>query len=283
VQQFNIPPAPTAVFPVTAHHWADGVIWAVAIGFLVYCLRELRRTRSPLALILFAGGAIAYLNEPIDDVLGLVNHPRPGLNTVLETIGAVPMWGLPTYIVFFGAIPYVFLRAIQKRTFTLRAFWIGLVVTWILDLLIEIPLLQANLYQYYGYGHLPMEIARFPLYWLFINTTGPILCATILFALPDYFTGWRAPFVILLPVVTDAACSVAVGLPVYSAIHAPHASVLVRWCGALASVAIGLFMLDAFARWILARQAALAGEAAVAGNGLLASVQHARRAPLVPR
>jgi hypothetical protein len=128
-----------------------------------------------------------------------------------------------------------------------------------------------------------MEIARFPLYWLFINTTGPILCATILFALPDYFTGWRTPFVILLPIVTDAACSVAVGLPVYSAIHAPHASGPVRWAGALASVAIGLFMLDAFGRWILARQAGLAGEAAVSGDRLLASVQHARRAPLVPR
>jgi hypothetical protein len=249
------------VFPHTAHVWADTVIWAVAAGLIVYAVIEWRRLGSPLGLLLLAGGAIALFNEPVDDVLGLVWHPRPGQNTVLETIGPVPMWGLPTYIIFFGAVPWLLLRELQKGRFTLAKFWTGIGITFLLDLLIEIPLLQVDLYTYYSHGSVPMSIAGFPLYWLLINTTGPIFCAAILFAAPDYFTGWRAPFLLLLPVVADASCSIAVGLPVYSALHAPEATALMRWGGALLSCAIGLFILDALSRWILARTAAIQDQA----------------------
>jgi len=247
---FNTPPAPDTTFP-SAHVWADIAIWTVAIGFLVYCVVDGRRTRSPLGIVLFAGGAIAYLNEPVDDILGLVHHPRPGQNVVLDTIGPVPMWGLPTYVIFFGAISYVFLREIQTKGFSLRVFWTGIVITFAIDLLIELPLLYADggLYQYYG--ETPMTVFRFPIYWLLINTTGPILCAAILHAVRDHFRGWRAPFLLLLPLMCDAGCSIVVGLPIYSALHAPGATELVRWGAAFLSCAIGLFLLDGFSRWIL--------------------------------
>ena len=257
---FGFPAAPDMVFPTAAQNWAEAVIWAVAIGFVLYALLELRRTRSPLALALLAGGAIALLNEPIDDILGLVHHPRPNQHVVLDTIGPVPMWGLPTYIIFFGGLSYVFLKALRGLEFTLRQFWIGIAITFALDLAIEMPLLGSGLYRYYSFGSTPLEIAGFPIYWLLINTTGPILCTAILFAVPDYFKGWRAPLVLLLPVVTDAACSAAVGLPVYNAIHTPGGSEFLRWGGALSSCLIGLLILDGLARWIAARTRALRGE-----------------------
>src|SRR6266540_595136 len=105
---FNAPRGPQdMVFPHTAHLWADVVIWAVALALFGLAVRELVRTRSPLGLALLLGGALALFNEPVDDVLGLVWHPRPGQDTILDTIGPVPMWGLPTYIVFFGGIPWL--------------------------------------------------------------------------------------------------------------------------------------------------------------------------------
>jgi hypothetical protein len=246
---FNFPDPPETVFP-DHHVYADIAIWAVALILAVRCAMDWRRTGSPLGLVLMAGGAIAYFNEPVDDVLGLVHHPRPGLNIVLDTIGPLPMWGLPTYIIFFGAIPFLLLRAIQEKGFTLRTYWIGLFTTFIADLVIELPLLQTDLYQYYSYGETPMTIARFPLYWLFINTTGPVLCAAILYAVPKYFTGWRSGLLILLPVVTDSACSIAVGLPVYTALHTEPVGSLGRWAGALLTCFIGMVLLDAFGRWI---------------------------------
>jgi hypothetical protein len=252
--QVNFPPAPTQlVFPHAAHVAANAYIWAAAVALAVFAVRELIRTGSPLGLVLLLGGALAYFNEPVDDILGLVWHPRIHQDTVLNTIGPIPMWGLPTYIVFFGAIPWLLLRELRRGRFTVRRFWAGVAITFVADLLIEIPLLQTGLYVYYGHGTVPMSVARFPLYWLLINTTGPIFCAAILFAVRDYFTGWRAPLLVLLPVVADASCSIAVGLPVYSALHAPHVSGFVRWAGAGVSVLIGLVILDALSRWIMVR------------------------------
>jgi hypothetical protein len=169
---------------------------------------------------------------------------------VFETMGPIPHWGLPTYIIFFGGIAYVLLLELRRLTFTPRAFWIGIAITFVADLLIELPLLHFRLYTYFGYGPVPMSIGGFPLYWLLINTTGPILCAAILFGAPSYFTGWRAGLVLFLPLVTDAACSAAVGLPVYNALHMPSAPAGLLWVGAFASCAIGLVILDASARWI---------------------------------
>jgi hypothetical protein len=263
--EFNFPNAPTRlVFPDTAHVAANIYIWVVAGALALFAARELIKTRSPLGLVLLAGGALAYFNEPVDDILGLVWHPRIHQDTVLNTIGPLPMWGLPTYIIFFGGIPWLLLRELRKGRFTIKKFWIGVLLTFVADLLIEIPLLQSNLYVYYSHGTVPMSIAKFPLYWLMINTTGPLLCAALLFAVPSYFTGIRKPLLILVPVVADASCSIAVGLPVYSALHAPHVSGLVRWLGAALSMLIGLVILDALARWIMYKTNALSDDDASA-------------------
>lgn len=243
-------------FPQTAHVVADIVLWLVVGGLVARALWEWRRLGSPLGLVLLVGGGLALFNEPVDDVLGLVWHPRPEQNTVIDTMGPVPMWGLPTYIIFFGGIPWLLLREFQKLRFTLRTFWTGIGITFVLDLVIELPLLATDLYTYYADGHIPMLVAGFPLYWLLINTTGPILCAALLFCAPGYFRGWRAPLLVLVPVVADAACSIAVGLPVYSVLHSDTGAVI-RWAGALLSCLIGLVILDALARLIRARTVSL--------------------------
>jgi len=248
--QFNVPAPPYMVFPRTPQTIAEVVLWIVVVALVAFAVHQWRRTGSPLGLALLAGGGIALFNEPLDDILGLVHHPRPGQDVVFETMGPIPHWGLPTYIIFFGGIAYVLLLELRRLTFTPRAFWTGIAITFVADLLIEMPLLHFRLYTYFGYGQVPMSIGGFPLYWLFINTTGPILCAAILFAAPGYFTGWRAVLVLFLPLVTDAGCSAAVGLPVYNALHMPGASAWVTLAGALASCAIGLVILDALARWI---------------------------------
>jgi hypothetical protein len=250
--QFNIPTPPYMVFPRVPQTIAEIVLWIAVVALVVFAVHQGRRPGSPLGLVLLAGGGIALFNEPLDDILGLVCHPRPGQHVVFETMGPIPHWGLPTYIIFFGGIAYILLLELRRLTFTPRAFWTGIAITFVADLIIELPLLHFRLYTYFGYGQVPMSIGGFPLYWLFINTTGPILCAAILFAVPGYFTGWRASLVLFLPLVTDAACSAAVGLPVYNALHVPGASAWVTWAGALVSCAIGLAILDATARWIYA-------------------------------
>jgi hypothetical protein len=250
---FNFPAAPHTTFP-SVHIYIDALIGFVAVVCALYCLRDWRRSGSPLGLVLLLGGAIAYLNEPVDDILGLVHHPRIGQNIVLDTMGPIPVWGLPTYIIFFGFVPFAILRELQSRGFTVRAYWISILVTFVLDIALELPVLYAHggLYQYYAQdGHPPMEVFRLPLYWLFINTPGPILCGAVLYALRDHFRGWRAPLLLLLPLVTDSACSIVVGLPIYSALHAPHANSAWRWGAAAVTCLFGLLVMDTLSRWLL--------------------------------
>src|SRR6202035_4002260 len=122
---FNFPRPPLhTVVPSTAQTGAD-IAWA-ALGLisLLAILYECRRTRSPLPIMLLVGGAIAYLNEPIVDVLGLVWHPRIHQERVINTLGPLPLWGLFCYLVFFGAATYLFLT-LMRRGVTRRQFWSG--------------------------------------------------------------------------------------------------------------------------------------------------------------
>lgn len=249
---FNGPMGPAGMVFPAAHVYVDAVLWAIVAVLVGMALYELIKRRSPLGLILLIGGGIALFNEPVDDILGLVWHPRINANIVIDTIGPVPLWGLPTYIIFFGGIPWLLLRELQRLQFDLRKFWIGIAITFVLDLLIELPVMALGLYVYYPVGQVPMTIFGFPLYWLLINTPGPILCAAVLFICPEYFRGWRKPFLVLLPIITDSACSIAVGLPVYTALRTPGATELMQWGGALLSCAIGMLLLDALASLILA-------------------------------
>lgn len=118
VAQFNIPTPPDMVFPRTPQTVAEIVLWLVVVAFVAFAVHQWRRTGSPLGLVMLAGGGIALLNEPLDDILGLVHHPRPGQDVVFETMGPIPHWGLPTYIIFFGGIAYVLLLELRRLTFT---------------------------------------------------------------------------------------------------------------------------------------------------------------------
>jgi hypothetical protein len=67
--------------------------------------------------------------------------------------------------------------------------------------------------------------------------------AVLLLAAGDTFTGWRAVYLLFLPMVCDAAGSVAVGWPIFSALNA-QASAPVRWLAAALTITIGLAALD---------------------------------------
>jgi hypothetical protein len=212
----------------------------LVVAFVAYAAIEIGRHRSFTLALLLVGGAISYLNEPIDDVLGLVWHPEVDQWTVLDTFSRVPLWGLGIYIVFFGGMPYLILKKLRAGM-TRRDLWRWVGVLIVVDVVVELPILYFGIYQYYG--NPPMEVAGFPVYWIFINAVGPLALAVLLLAAGDTFTGWRTAYLLLLPMVCNAAGSVAVGWPVYSALNA-GAGPLVTWAAAGLTIAIGLAILD---------------------------------------
>jgi hypothetical protein len=247
---FNFPRPPLhAVVPGTAQHAAD-IAWGVlALISFVAILYEVRRTRSALPIIVLAGGAIAYLNEPIVDVLGLVWHPRIHQERVVNTFGPLPLWGLFCYIVFFGAGTYLFL-ALMRRGVTRRQFWTGVISLMVVNLGIEIPLLPTHLYYYYGYHTPPMTVAHLPLYWLFLNVGGPLLAALALLAGGRFFTGRWMLLAGLVPMTGYAGYSLAAGWPIFTALHAPHLAPPFVWAAAALTIALSALMLDRIALFV---------------------------------
>jgi hypothetical protein len=188
LEVFDLPIPPQGlVYPQTAQVVATVLAGVILVVVVLYALWEWQRTRSPLMLALLFGGAVCYLNEPIDDLLGLVWYPRPGQWVAFTTFSPVPWWGLFVYMVFFGAVPYFALHSMQRTGVTVRSTWTWFVAFFVLDALIEQPIIHSGLYHYYG--NPPFEVLGFPLYWMFINAGGPMLLATVLLAAPQFFRG----------------------------------------------------------------------------------------------
>jgi hypothetical protein len=243
---FDLPQHPDGLrFPHTSQIVVTSVMGALVLVFACYAVREIVRHRSYLLALLLIGGGISYLNEPIDDVLGCLYHPVDGQWTVLDTFAKVPLWGLGIYVVFFGGMPYLILKALERGV-TRRQLWQWVGILFVVDVAVEIPILARDMYVYYADP--PFDVAGFPLYWLFINVGGPFEVAVLLYAARHLFTGWRAAYLVALPTVCDAAGSIAVGWPIYSALNA-QASQPVKWVAGAATIALGYLLLDLTITW----------------------------------
>jgi hypothetical protein len=254
MEQLPIPPA-HLVMPHTAQIVYTSIWAAVVAAFVVYAVVEIVRRRDPLLVVLLVGGAIAYFNEPIDDLLGLVWHPRPGQWVLLDTFGPVPLWGVFVYIALFGGIPYLMYRAFQRGV-TARQIWIWIGVFWIADIAVEIPAIASGMYQYYGDP--PMKVFGLPLYWFAINIGGPIETAVILLIAGSSFAGWRLLALLPIPMVLDAAGSVGMGWPIFSALHA-ETSMPVKYAAAFATLAMAFVMLQMTINYAVKRCAPVGG------------------------
>jgi len=243
--------APTyMVMPHTAQIVYTAIWAAIMLAFAVYGAILLLRRRDPLLLVLLLGGAIAYFNEPIDDLLGLCWHPRPGQWVAIRTFGPAPLWGVFVYMALFGGIAYLMASAFERGV-TRRQVWTWIGLFWIADLAVEIPAIASGMYKYYG--HPPMQVAGLPLYWFAINIGGPVLTALAVLLTRRRLTGWwRVLLLLPVPMVLDAACSVAMGWPIFSALHA-QSSMPVKYLAAFVTLAMGVTLMEVTIRFVSSR------------------------------
>jgi hypothetical protein len=230
-------------------------IWAaVVLLFAGYAAIQLVRRRDPLLAVLLVGGAVAYFNEPIDDLLGLVWHPRPGQWVAFDTFGPVPVWGVFVYMALFGGIPYLMLQAFRRGA-TAKQIWTWIGVFWLADIAVEIPALASGMYQYYGDP--PMKVLGLPLYWFAINIGGPLETAVLLLVAGPFFAGWRKLLLLVIPMTLDAAGSVGIGWPIFSALHA-ETNVFVKYLAAFVSIAMAVALLAITIRFAANKSQAMA-------------------------
>ncbi len=166
----GLPAAPPIDFPV-----AEGALRvalfaaALVLGLsVVWAVRNWRVSGSPLHLLCLAGGLVCSFDEAIVDILGKCWFPPEAI--AYTAYGRdVPWWVVCCYGIFFGNLPYLFARAFQKGI-TKRFFWQCIAGGFAFNALIEMPVLSADVYTYYG--NQPFSVGGFPLWWMFVNTGG---------------------------------------------------------------------------------------------------------------
>ncbi|MGH3631712.1 MAG: hypothetical protein ACRDRL_30275, partial [Sciscionella sp.] len=153
--------------PATAQLVITIILAAVLALFTLAALWDWRRRGRPTFLLLLVGGLVCSFNEALVDVLGHCYFPRDGVIAYQAFDRAVPVWVVLAYIIFFGGLPFVMSRAFELGV-SRRCMWTGMAVFWVLNVLLEIPMLRSGLYVYYGSQ--VFVVGGFPVVWLVINS-----------------------------------------------------------------------------------------------------------------
>jgi hypothetical protein len=242
----GVPAVPELVMPAPAQTVATTIVALLAAAAIAAATVLGRRHRTPLYLLVLFGGALASLNEPIADLLGGCIHPQTGGWQVFSTFDRpIPIWVVLAYGLYLGATPLVVVALTRGHNSRTR-FLAAIGVIFASNLLIELPVLAAGMYAYYG--DQPFKVAGFPLYWLFINGAGVAGVAVMLLRFGHLFAGARLGWALLLPPAAQIAAYL-VGMPVFSMYNSGAAAPW-KWLGAIATMALGAAVLWALSRLV---------------------------------
>ena len=183
-----IQPVPLSYHAGTTGKWLF-TIWAGGFAFLVlpYALWRLSKFRDSTAILLWLGGFICSLGEPMLDHIGHLwwptNLPGPAFKGYDLS---VPLLIPPCYVFFVSGMGYVAYRYFQKGVTKRQVFYIWLAIASS-DLALELPGVGANVYKYYG--HEPFYVFNFPLHWGWLNGTGMLAVGFLTYLLAPRLKG----------------------------------------------------------------------------------------------
>jgi hypothetical protein len=203
-----------------SHGWQEVYTVALVIPLVLlvgYALQIWVRDKDVTAFALLIGGAASVIWEPIVDVLGKCWYPQFGQVHLFETFGRpIPLYVLFGYTWFMGGLTIVAYRLIQAK---------GMSALWRLYpilILIEAPfeLLAVHTHVYVYYGHQPLSLSSWPIWWGFVNTSVPIAASVLLTCVRPKLTGWTVLLVIPMVPMLDGAANAATAWPVWTVLHA---------------------------------------------------------------
>ncbi|GAA5153215.1 hypothetical protein GCM10023321_23160 [Pseudonocardia eucalypti] len=238
----DVPPVGMTT-PVGAQTTAQLAIGAVVAAMVLGALWRWYRTGQPTGVLLLVGGLGCSMNEALVDQLGHCWFPPDGAIAYSAFGYAVPWWVVTAYVGFFGGLTWLTAELLATGP-TRRRMWAAIGGVWVVNLILEMPILASGLYQYYGYQ--PLEVGGFPLNWLVINSLGSLFAAVLVARLPWWFTGARRLLLVLVPYVTYFASWVA-HMPLFLA-HNADVSDPARLFAAVLCILLGLVAMDALVR-----------------------------------
>jgi hypothetical protein len=174
-------------------------IWAGGFAILVlpYCLYRLGRYRDLVPFLVWLGGFVISVGEPMLDHMGHMwwptNLPGP----------AFKGWGLhipllnPFCYVFFIAMTGYFAYRLFLRGISMSQLFGLWAVFGLVDMVLELPGTSVHVYDYYAPQ--PLDIGGFPMHWAWLNASGMIGVGFLLYLVVPRLHGWWQSLIVLLP------------------------------------------------------------------------------------
>ena len=233
-------PKPALEKSLEAQYGILAIMVILAAITVIYAIKTAKKNGRSDVLWITCGAALACFYEPLGDFLAHVTYHE--VNTIAFTSAfgfTIPLWVLPTYVVFFGAALLWLLNEIEKGMTCKR--WMMLFFMLAPSALVfEAPLLALGYIEYYG-ANQPVKILRYPPWMAFSNMAATLITATSLYFVckTKLVRNFPAVLVMLTPLFI-AGGSAATILPVGSALSSTDSTFIVN-IFALVSIAVSCF------------------------------------------
>jgi hypothetical protein len=255
------PPLDSAVSS-TVETTVTSAIAAIGVAALAFALTHWRISGRPTVLmLLLAGGAMMVL-EPFVDLVGACWHPSNLTRAFTLWERPMPVWLCLTYFVYFGiggGLSWLAVRRSASRRTIWALFFAGIAG----DVVLENVLLNWHLYVYYG--HQPLKLLNFPLWWAAVNSTVNVVVAVAVVRYARSLQGMLQLLIIPLAVGISLALNSIVGFASWTAINSGFDGIVLQLSGLVTfGVAVALMHLLANAM----ANPATHGDAAAPHGGL---------------
>ena len=204
------------------------IMSVLALATIWYAVKLSKRERTLLPVYILIGAALACFYEPLGDFLAHVTYAESNQVNYIASYGfLVPLWVLPTYILFFG-YPTLFLMEKIEKGVTLQWWMVVFVVSVIGSWIFEIPMIALEFQSYYG-DNAPFKLLGYPIWMGFVNAATMSIVATAAFFLKHSWVGTKFPssYIVLIPLLV-AGANVGSGLPASFALNSSNHSGLVN-------------------------------------------------------
>ncbi|MGB8387587.1 hypothetical protein [Mycobacterium sp.] len=214
-----------------------GVVLVGLVGMLLHW----RKTGSAIGILILTGGMLAIIQEPMVDTLGNMYIP-PSHFTLFTTYGREMPWFAPFgYGLYFGIPAFIYILAAQ-RGWSRRDFQKLFAASFGLELVFELIAVNGNFYSYYG--NQPFRFFELPIHWMTLNMAAAWVAAAAVYKAMPYLKGWRQLAIPLIVLCTITGSYYAQGWPIFSALHAENPPEAVLVLGSLATVALGIAIMQ---------------------------------------
>jgi hypothetical protein len=170
----------------------------------------------------------------------------PSHYTAFTTYGREMPWFAPFgYGLYFGIPIFLYLRA-ASRGAGVREFQKYFAGSFVLELVFELIAVNGNFYTYYGAQ--PFRFFELPIHWMTLNMAAAWVAAACVHRALPHLAGWRQLAVPLIVLCTVTCSYYAQGWPIFSALHAEQPSGALSALASLATVALGVAIMQAMIR-----------------------------------